>query len=57
MASAAVTKLPDLNQESIQKILQGFYKDPSLRVTKVSRSLAFWLHARMDSNRQRSLSF
>ena len=57
MASAAVTKLTDLNQESIQKILQGFYKDPSLRVTKVSRSLASWLHARMDSNRQRSLSF
>ena len=52
MASASVTKLTDLNRETIKKILQDFYKDPSLRVTKVSVFLAFRFCVRLDSNQQ-----
>lgn len=30
-----VTSLTDLNKDSIEKVLQDFYKDPNLKVTQV----------------------
>ena len=36
---AQVKSMSDLNKDSVEKILQGFYKDSNLKVTQVKNNL------------------